>query len=489
MTELKLAKATSNLLDLTAGDLQSVQPSYKEPDQLNVPDKWDKRVNKIRFFYHRDPIAATVVNKIVDITVNGIYNHQGDLSDEIFEVYESFKDALEDALRNMAREYALSGLVIPEITWYSQEFRTKDPDSILDFEAGGAYTVPQTIWIRDPATIEAVKTPIPNRILYYIKISEELRYFIQNNGVYLDGTRDSITYELLVRQYPDFVAAVRRGDEKYLIEPFMVIRRAPLAGEAYPTPYLLPVLEALSYKRKLRKMDYSIAARVISAIQIVKMGNDLYPLTEADSNQLVELKNEMLWRGREDNIERVFQLVSNHTLEIEWVYPDTRALLDSGKYKAVDQDIMFGLGFPRILLTGETERSFTSDAEFAMFSPSETIESIRKDLMKFVRRLYQRVAELNGFEGYPELSFAPLRLYDLKKMSEVSKDLYEKGMLSRTSYLELGDRSFLDEVHNLKREKAILKEFGLPDFPAQPFTPQPQQPNENNNSEGGEEDA
>ena len=494
MTDIKLAKASSSMLDLTSGTPLSTlatSTGQNEPDKLGVPKKWPELVEKIRFFYLRDPVTSTVVDKLTDITVNGIYNNRGDISDNIFDVYESFVDALEDFLKHITREYLLSGLVIPEVIWFSKEFKTEDPHSLVNLEDTEAYTVPQGFWLRDPATVEAIKTPIPNRIVYLVKITDDLKHFIETGGEYKNGMKDVTTYKLLVEQYPAFVDAVRNGKEDYFqLDPMIVLRRAPLAGESYPTPYLLKILESLSYKRKLRKMDYAVAARVISAIQLIKMGDKDFPLTEGDEDQLEDLKTQMLWRGQADNVERVFQLFGNHTLTIEWIYPDTKTLLDSGKYEAVNDDIMFGLGFPRILLTGETERSFTSNPEFAMFSPSETIEGIRKELMKFVRVLYKEVADRNNFSEFPRLEFAPLRLYDLEKMSNVSKDLYEKGLLSRTSYLELGDRDFEDELHNIVRERDLLKEYDVPEYAPQPFTPQPQTPGSTPNTPDEEnEDA
>ena len=47
---------------------------------------------------------------------------------------------------------------------------------------------------------------------------------------------------------------------------------------------MYPALEPLKHKRNIRRMDYSIASRVISAIQLIKLGNDDFPVTEDDED-------------------------------------------------------------------------------------------------------------------------------------------------------------------------------------------------------------
>jgi len=463
----KLAKASVTLLDLSPDSSKYGLSSPNEPDKLNIPKEWTKLIETIRFYYERDPIVSTVVDKFVDIGVNGLINNRGDSSDEVFDVYEEMKDDLLSFLKDMAREYLLSGLVMPEVTWSSIDLSKELGDNNI-------VTLPVGYWLRDPQLIIAKTTPIPNRLNYYMIITDETRYFIVTGGKYFDGTEDKETYEILVKQYPQFVAAVKKGDATIKLEDyFIVIRRAPVSGKAYPTPYLLGVLESLAYKRSLRKMDFAIASRVISAIQIITLGNDEFPLTEADEDQLIDLKEQMRWRGREDNIERVFQLFGNHTLSIEWIYPNTEAMLDGGKYDEVDQDIMFGLGFPRILLSGETDKSGTSSAEFAMFSPAESIRAVRLALKPFTEKLYKEIARLNGYDKIPELEFERLRLYDVEKMSRSVMDMYEKGVLSRTSYLNVAGYEFDREIDNIVREREILEENNIPEFAPQPFTPQP----------------
>lgn len=465
---LTLTRASSGYVDLNSYTTSTFFNGSDEPDKMKIPAKWSKKVGLIKFFYKHDPIISTVIDKSVDIGINEIYNDQGDAPDNVLEVYDFFKIKLHAFLKYMAREYLLSGLVVPEVNWTSKEIEIPSGKKVV--------TLPDVMWLRDPATIVVKKTPIPNRINYYIEVDADTIYFILNNGINVDGTKDLETFKILKNDFPDFVKRVKAGETTVpLPNPFSIITRSQIPGEVYPTPYLYSVLEPLQYKRKLRKMDYAVAARTIGAIQVIKIGNNEFPISGEDGEQqIADLRAEM--RNRGDDVERIFQVYGNHTLDISWVFPDTKAMLDKGKYDIVNQDIMFGLGFPRILLSGETEKSATSNPEFAMFSPSESLRAMRNDLLPFVEKLYKEIARLNGFDKYPTLEFASLRLFDVEKMAEIIKLLMAGASLSKTSALKSAGFEFDKEVQNIVREREIMEENDIPEFQAQPFSPQPTVP-------------
>lgn len=465
---MTLTHASVNFMDLSPYSTSMFYGGLDSPDKMKIPAKWSRLVGLIKYFYKRDPIISTVVDKSVDIGINEISNNQGDAEDSTLEVYDYLLVELHAFLKKMAREWLLSGLVIPEVNWASKEIEISGEKKVV--------TLPDYMWMRDPATIVIKKTPIPNRVNYYIEVDSDTLQFIMNNGVYADGTKDLETYKLLKTGYPDFVRRVKAGETLVpLPNPYCIISRAQIAGEAYPTPYLYSVLEPLQYKRKLRIMDYAVAARTISAIQLVRLGDKDFPISGEDGeSQINELRAEM--RNRGDDVERVFQVFGNHTVQIDWIFPDTKAMLDKGKYDIVNQDIMFGLGFPRILLSGETERSATSNPEFAMFSPSESLRAMRNDLLPFVEKLYKEIARLNGFDKYPTLEFASLRLYDVEKMAEIIKLLMAGASLSKTSALKSAGFDLDTEITNQVRERKLMKENDIPEFQAQPFSAAPTVP-------------
>lgn len=437
-------------------------------DKLKLPTEFSKIVEMCRFFYKRDPIGATVINKMVEIGVTTLHNKRGKCSDEEYKVFDSLKEGLLEFLRCCSLEYLLSGVVIVERDW--EPILLSD----LDIEGSGSVEIPNNFWFRDPAYITIKPTPIPNRELYLVKISDEQKEFITGKGKFTDGTEDKETWKLLQKQYPDFVKAVQDGKDVFKLEDPLVIRRKVISGSSYPTPFLYPALESMIHKRNLRKMDYSVASRVISAIQLISVGSDLFPVTTDDQDVIDTLKSTMNWRSQPNVTDRVFQLFANHTVEISWVYPNVEALLSESKYNNVNQDILFALGFPRVLIVGETTKSGTATTEFSLFGPTETLNDIRSQLLDIVKHIYKEILERNpDLKNAPEPAFTPVRLYDRGKMGAIAKDAYERGIISKTTYAMMIDEDYQKEMEYMLEELERAKKLGLPEFPEVPYSPKP----------------
>lgn len=227
-------------------------------------------------------------------------------------------------------------------------------------------------------------------------------------------------------------------------------------------------------------MDYSLAARVIEAIQLFKLGDKDFPVTEDDESQFDYIKQQMMWRNSNGrDVERVFQLFSNHTLNIEWIVPPVDALLNETKYKDVNQDIIFALGFPRILITGESERTGSSDPEFAMMSPLKTMDNFRDKIIAVLGRIVNEVAMRNNLKSSPIVRFTPINLQAFRDYISALKDLYDSGNLSRKSYADYLGYSWDDEIGQREVEDTYMKDHGIGEFAPQPFSPTPQNNNTN----------
>lgn len=475
----RLFAATFVPKQLPENSLWSFDEKATGVDKMSVPTEYHKIVDLCRFFYDHDGMAYTTINKQVEIGINGYAINPGTCSQSELLVYESLNEMIEKFLREAAQEFLISGLVIPEATWDMVK------GSEISNKSRRNYNLPVDLWHRDPQSIEIKKTPLPNQLAVFVVPSEEEIFFIQHEGKYLDGTEDKEAYKLLVEKYPDFVAAVKAGKTKFKLDDPMIIRRYPRSGKAWPTPYLTPALELFLHKRNLRKMDYAIASRVISAIQLFRLGNDEYPLTEDDEDIIDELKTQMMWRSLQGNIERVFQLFSNHTLQIDWVTPDVDALLDEGKYRSINEDISIALGLPRIVISGETLRSGTSSASIAMLPPANSIDFMRKQLLEFPRALYKDIQEKNRFKGVPEPYYPPIRLSDMRDLTEMGREFYDRGVISKTGWGEFAGIDFDTEAERMALEKDTMVRLGLESRPDVPYSPTPEkvETNEGDNSE------
>jgi hypothetical protein len=447
----------------------------------DVKKEYRKIVDSCRFFYRRDPIASIVVNKMVDIAITELQLIQGKVPVNQFRVYESFLDDLQDFAEDCSLEYIVSGLLIPEVDFRESTKRDLKSRGVKAFPS---LSLPDAMWIRDPGTVIINSPLIANKPTYSVEFPEKLIYFIKHEGKYEDGTEDKELYREISTLYPELIRAILAGETKVDLDDPFVIRRRYMADSPYPTPYLYPALESLRHKRNIRRMDYSIASRVISAIQQIKIGSDEYPLVDEDDTQMETLRQQMRWRDSNNKeIERIFQLFTNHTVEIKWVFPDIDALLDDTKYKSVNSDIFFALGMPNILITGETERSQTSNSADATISPVKTMNVLRRKIIRVIRLIVEDIAEENGFKEVPEVYFAPMNLYRFETFIEALRALYDTGNLSREDFAAEFGKNIEEQFQKRADEDKVMKKLGIQEFAPVPHSNAPEGSGEENKTE------
>jgi len=460
----KLAKASYSFVKTWNG---ATDWAPEEIDKLEIfdLDKFESIVQDCRFYYRRDPIASTVINKMVEIGVTNIVFDKGTLSDNEFRIFTGLEDKLRSFIEDCALEYLISGLVVPEINYISA---TKDQLMDLGIKKYPSLTIPGDMWIRDPTTIKIKDSMVLNDPSYYVVLPDELVYFIQNKGMYPDGNKDIPLYEKLLRNYPEFVEQVLSGNKEVLLDNKLIIRRKVVTGSPYPTPYLYPALEALKHKRNIRRMDYSIASRVIEAIQLIQLGNDEYPVVEGEEDVFDDIRQQMSWRNSAGkSMERIFQLFANHTLQVSWVYPDVETLLNEEKYAEVNQDIFFGLGFPRILTTGETAKTQTSNAEFATLSPQKSMENMQTQLLKIIKGIIKDISVYNRFKDIPTVRFDKINLHSMNDFVNTMNALLSSKAISYTTYSKAFGYSFDDESKQRTEDAKIVASINEIENPIQ----------------------
>lgn len=443
--------------------------SPEDVDKMEIMNvkEYKQVVNACRFFYRRDPLASAVINKLVDISINDITFNTNGLTANEMRIFEGIEPALVEFAEAMALEYLISGLVIPEVSYTAV---TKDDLKVLGIKKYEALTLPTSMWLRDPETI-TIKSPlIGDEVSYYVNIPDEVIFFVMNNGKYPDGTIDKDLYNKLKVEYPAFISTIKAGSRVVLLDNDNVFRRRVLTDSPYPTPYLYPALEALKHKRNLRRMDYAIAARVIGAIQLFRLGNDEFPVTEGDEDTFDFIKSQMLWReSNNKDVERIYQLFANHTLDISWVVPPADALLDDTKYVNVNKDIIYALGMPQILIVGETERSASGGTnELALFSPERTMEAFRRKIVTVLNEICFEVSKYNRLKSAPTVEFRPLNLVKYADFVRGLLSLFDTKNVSRKSIAEFFGYNWEDEVNRLSDEEKIMKDLGLVEEPEEP---------------------
>lgn len=450
----------------------NVKPT--DPNQAIDRTKFMALINKCRFYYRKDALTSTTINKLVEIGINDIELAKNGLSDNEFRVFTGIKQQLLDFSEDMALEFLISGLVVPEFKYI---VKNKEEVARLGVKKYNSLMLPDALWLRDPTTIDIRKTIISSKPSYYVIIPDELRYFILHKGKYQDGTEDLTLYTWLNSYYPKFISDVEVGKTSISLDNDNVIRRKVLQDSPYPVPYLSPAIDILEHKRNLRKADYSIVTKVISSILHIKIGDKDFPMTdsEEDRDRLSAIKHELTWRNTTYNtVENIFQFFTDHTVELKWVFPNTDLLLSENKYSEVNQELIFALGFPRTLIAGESERSNASDPEYAAIAPVKTMENFRNKILIVLKQIVYDVATKNNFSSIPDIAFKPINLYNFQTFLEGLKIMLDSGSLSRTSLDKVFGYDLNDELELRKSEQKKLQDSGIPEFQPTPNSRAPQ---------------
>lgn len=470
--------------------------AFRAKDKKMDYDEFVKINSLCRFFYRTEPVVSTVVNKLIEIGVNDLVFSKNGLSDNEFRLFTALKPRLLEFSEQMAQEYMLSGLVVPNVGWE----RNKDKQFIfsLGVKKYTSLILPETLTLRDPSSIKIFQSWMGDKPSYFIKIPDFVIKFIKGKGKLENNEIDKEGYQALVAQFSEFVKAVNAGKKEIPLDEDSIsniIRRRYTADNPYPIPYIAPSLDALQHKRKLRRMDYTIIDKVISAILHVKVGSDDFPITDTEEDEayLDELRGQLRMRANSDQLmERIFQLVTNHTVELNWVFPDTAILLNEKKYQDINEEILFGLGFPRILITGESARSGTSNPELATLAPVRTMYNFRNKIIEVIRDICAEVSLRNNFKSAPTVEFAMLNLQAFADFLNGLTKLYDASALSRTDLARTLGFDFYDQLEKLEKENKELTKRGLPTVGPNPFgSPQtntPGQTNKNKPENGQEED-
>jgi hypothetical protein len=474
MTEkVQLAKASSEYIKTALSDSggfylpsqswDSLSQKYGlTPEKLTVPKNYHKVLTMCYDFYQRGGLVTTVINRLSEFTITEIRNGQRKTTDEANAYYSAVlhrsPSRLMRYLRSIALEYYLSGLIIPNVTWEEKTGAEISPSLI----AGKKYVVP--VFDYYPPILVHIEWAGWGKKKYYLKVSDEDKRIIRNAKTVKEEQKRRLE---LLEQYPQYFNDVANGADMVEIKEVNAILRKEISYSPYPTPYLFNVLEALIFKQQLRRMDFSVASRIINAILLVQEGSDMFPLTEETRENLDELKTQILARANNPlQLERLFMLFSNHTTKLTWVTPDVAALLDQDKYRQTNEEIYDALGFPKILITGESSNSSGGDISTWAIQPQ--MEDLRSNLKEWITDIYEEAGDLNRFRNIPEPNFKPVRLVDFVKNAAMFQQGFTEGNISRTTRSESLGTDFETEVELMKDERKLME--GLPEFPAMPYS-------------------
>lgn len=469
----KLLAKASGMEEATPGSMggfympnsiESINQAFGlNPEKLTIPSDYHALIKMCYDFYLRGGMASVVIDRIAELSITDVRNGQRKTTDEGNAYFDAIlhrqPSRLNRFIRMMALEYFLTGMVVPRVDWKTVKGSDLSPDLIK----GKDYIVP-TFDLYPPILINIVWAGWGEKEFYLTIPPEDFRLLKNASAKKTKEQQQRFEYLSKFQIYTNTVAS---GSNKILLTDIDPILRKEISLNPYPTPYLSKVLEALVFKQQLRRMDFAVASRIINAILLVQEGDKDFPLVEGERDNLDNLKQQILARANNPiALERLFILFSNHTTKLTWISPDVEALLNQEKYKQANDEVMEGLGFPRILVVGESKGA--QAAEVSTWAIQPQMEEFRNNVLEWMDPIYEEAAELNGFRNIPKPSFTPIRLQDFIKTAAVFAQAYREGNVSRTTRDQMIGLNLKTEIELMKDEFKDMQDMPK-NFPEMPY--------------------
>lgn len=432
-------------------------PGYYSPSS-DMGLSYHQCIKRSRFFYENDSIAGTVINRMADIAITQLKNRHKKYKAEIKNYYDGITNILVPLLRQIPLDYLIDGMAIPE---YKTD---RIMGNRIHQDLGRTrYVIPKATWNRNAENIEIKKGPMGERIVY-MRIPPEDRDLISTKG---KPYREQ-EYKDLLKLSPEYVYAVENGVTLFRLDSKPIFRKMT-SYNTYPLPFLKNAIGPLDYRRSLKRMDKITTDRVSEAIRQISVGSDEYP---ADDDDIAAAK--VTVQSTTNNQETIMNMYTNHTIKIQWIVPPMESLLDQTKYTEANADIFLAMGFPRLWAVGENEKSNTADNKIASVGPIATLNSLRLDIIEWIKVLYQDLAELNGFTQYPDPYWTPINTAAASELLQYGSDFIKNKVISRNTGSLLFNTDWETEVEQIKLEEDELSKmtYAPPDMTRQSMVDQ-----------------
>jgi len=153
---------------------------------------------------------------------------------------------------------------------------------------------------------------------------------------------------------------------------------------------------------------------------------------------------------------------TNHLCKAEVIQPDLNEMFSDDKYKDVNAEILSAGGISGIIVSGRAEDgSNFASAQVSMQTAAMRIKQARDDFCELMDRVNER---LNGKHGsithsapgnIPQFTFPPVDLAGSQKFQEVCRGLWEKGVVSTRTMLQMHGYDMDQELERKKHEQSV----------------------------------
>lgn len=258
---------------------------------------------------------------------------------------------------------------------------------------------------------------------------------------------------------PEIADAVKSGHQyaQLSTENCFVLQGPKEGWMRYSIPWIAAALPALAKKELISAWETNLLNLSQRSFVHVQYGdNDINPAP--DIGQLRQVRNIFSSAMSGNPL-----AVTNHLAKASVVTTDISNLYQWPLYRRVNADVMAAGGIAGILATGQSEDGSTfASAQVSIQTASSRIEAARREVEDFMNKLNRRLAEdisqfhTNNMKNIPEFHFAPFDIAGQKSMRETCMSLWENGLISTRTLMEMNGFSIDQE----KKERELEAENG-----------------------------
>jgi len=222
--------------------------------------------------------------------------------------------------------------------------------------------------------------------------------------------------------------------------------------EPFAVPMGFPVLEDISAKIEMRRMDMALTRTIQQVVLLITMG------TEPDKGG-VNQENLKTMQNLFTNQSVGRVLIADYTTKAEFVIPQIADILDPKKYEIIDKDINIGLN--NILIGNE---KFANTTTKVSLLGQKLMQARQAFITDFLLPEIKRISKEIGFKVFPTPFFEDMDLKTDQNLNRIYTRLMELGVLtpeeglkaietgvlpspeeslqSQTSFVDLKDKGF-----------------------------------------------
>jgi hypothetical protein len=216
---------------------------------------------------------------------------------------------------------------------------------------------------------------------------------------------------------------------------------------AFGVPFLFSVLSDINFKLLLKKLDEEVAKTFDLAILHFRVGDEKTGVAnKATQDALIAL-------FQQPKLQRV--LVTDYTVQGEWLIPPIHEILGKEKYEQVDSDLSKGL-FSAIFGEGDKFASLSVKVKVLV----EKLQEARKAFInEFLQPEIKRVSELLNFKTFPTVHFVDIDLEDQTTLRRIFGRLAEIGFLTPLDVSDAIDKGILPEEDRMIENQRKFKDW------------------------------